>query len=53
MLDLQYHDIRSNKGLYYKLEKHGLVERILNDQQIERALIDPHRIPEPNSGVIS
>ncbi len=41
MLDLQYHDIRENKGLYYKLEKNGLVDRILNEQQIKQALIDP------------
>ena len=29
MLDLQYHDIRVNRGLYYLLERKGAVERIL------------------------
>jgi hypothetical protein len=29
MLDLQYHDIRVNRGLYYLLERKGAVERLL------------------------
>ncbi len=41
MLDLQYHDIRENKGLFYKLEENGLVERILNEDEILQAMVDP------------
>jgi proteasome accessory factor A len=41
MLDLQYHDIRRDKGLYYLLERKGRVERITTDAQIEKAMVDP------------
>ena len=37
MMDLQYHDIRPDKGLYYTLEKKGYVERIVTDEEINRA----------------
>ena len=30
MLDLQYHDIRVNRGLYYLLERRGAVDRVLD-----------------------
>jgi len=41
MLDLQYHDIRRDKGLYYILERRGGVERLLTDREIELALEEP------------
>jgi proteasome accessory factor A len=41
LLDLQYHDLRRDKGLYYKLEQGGYVERIVTDAEIERAVMDP------------
>jgi proteasome accessory factor A len=37
MLDLQYHDIRLNRGLFYLLERKGAVDRILNDDEIIKA----------------
>lgn len=37
MMDLQYHDIREDKGLYYALEKDGYVERLISNSEIERA----------------
>jgi Pup amidohydrolase len=37
MMDLQYHDIRQNKGLYYTLERTGKMERLTLDQEIEQA----------------
>jgi len=37
MLDLQYHDLRLDKGLYYRLEREGYVERLLSDEEIDRA----------------
>jgi proteasome accessory factor PafA2 len=43
MIDLQYHDIRRGKGLYYKLEESDAVERIASDEEIERAVNDPPR----------
>jgi len=41
MLDLQYHDIRMDRGFYYMLERRGAVERILTDDEIEKARTEP------------
>jgi proteasome accessory factor A len=41
MLDLQYHDLRMNRGLYYLLERKGSVERLLNDAEIIKAKTEP------------
>jgi proteasome accessory factor A len=41
MLDLQYHNIRREKGLYFLLERKGLVERLTTDAHIEKAMVDP------------
>jgi proteasome accessory factor A len=41
MLDLQYHDLRPDKGLYYRLEREGYVERLLGDDEIRRAMTLP------------
>ena len=41
MIDLQYHDIRPAKGLYYKLEESDAVERIVTDDEIAKAMYDP------------
>lgn len=37
LLDLQYHDVRPEKGLYYTLERSNLVDRLLQDSEIDRA----------------
>ncbi len=34
MLDLQYHDVMTNKGLYYALERSNHVERLLTSEAI-------------------
>ena len=36
-LDLAYHDIHRERGLYYLLEKRGAVKRVTNDLAIFRA----------------
>ncbi|MHB1740266.1 MAG: Pup--protein ligase [Actinomycetes bacterium] len=36
-LDLAYHDIRRDRGLYYLLERRGLVDRVVGDLQIFQA----------------
>jgi proteasome accessory factor A len=41
MIDLQYHDIRPGKGLYYRLEESEAVERIVSDDEITKAIHDP------------
>jgi proteasome accessory factor A len=45
MLDLQYHDIRPDKGLYYTLERGNRIDRLLQDSEIERA----GRLPPPDT----
>lgn len=37
MLDLQYHDIDRQRGVFYKMQARGLVERVCDDAEIERA----------------
>src|SRR5215468_2797053 len=41
MLDLQYHDLRPEKGLYYLLERQGRAERIVGDDEILAAVHTP------------
>ena len=41
MLDIQYHDIRPSKGLYYRLLKNGKIERIVEQQEIIHAMSNP------------
>ncbi len=41
MLDLQYHDLRLDKGLYYMLERQGRTERIVTDEEIIAAIHQP------------
>jgi proteasome accessory factor A len=41
MMDLQYHDIRPDKGLYYLLERSGSVRRMLTDAEITLAMENP------------
>ena len=36
MLDLQYHDLRPDKGLYFLLERQGKAERIVTDEEIQQ-----------------
>ena len=37
MLDLQYHDIDRTRGVFYKMQSRGMVERVCDDDAIERA----------------
>jgi len=41
MLDLQFHDSRPDKGLYYMLERQDRVERIVTDEEISAAVYRP------------
>ncbi len=41
MLDLQYHDLRPDKGLYLRLQKNGHVERILTHEEVVHAIQHP------------
>jgi Pup amidohydrolase len=41
LIDLQYSDIRPEKGLYAKLVAAGRIERLLDDRSVERAMHEP------------
>ncbi len=41
LLDLQYHDVNRDRGLFYKLQDHGLVERLCDDDTIDEAVETP------------
>ncbi len=41
LIDLQYSDIRPEKGLYNKLVASGRFDRLLDDVSVERAMHDP------------
>ncbi len=41
MIDLQYHDVRPDKGLYYVLQRQNRVERLSSDDEIIRAITNP------------
>ena len=49
MLDLQYHDLRPDKGLYYLLERQGRAERIVTDEEILEAIHTPRPTRAPIS----
>ncbi len=41
LIDVQYSDIRPEKGLYHRLAAGGRVERLLTDQEVEAAMHEP------------
>ena len=40
-IDLQYHDVRRDRGLYHRLAHAGKVERITTDEEVLRAIMEP------------
>ena len=41
LLDLQYHDVNQNRGVFYLMQANGLVERVLDDGDVETAIEQP------------
>ncbi|MHB8482247.1 MAG: Pup--protein ligase [Nitrospiria bacterium] len=41
LIDLQYHDVKRNRGLYYLLEKQGFVKRLSTEEGVDRAMNIP------------
>ncbi len=41
LVDLTYHDTDTTRGLFYKLQRKGLVERVVTDDQITAAATTP------------
>ena len=40
-LDLEYHNLNADKGLYFDLYRRGLVKRVVDDEQINQAVASP------------
>ncbi len=40
-IDLQYHDVRRDRGLYHRLAHSGKVERLTTDEEVQRAIMEP------------
>jgi proteasome accessory factor PafA2 len=40
-IDLQYHDVRRDRGLYHRLERSGKIERLTTDAEVDRAVMMP------------
>jgi proteasome accessory factor A len=41
LLDLSYHDVNVNRGLFYLLQRKGLVDRVVTDDAIDDAMDRP------------
>jgi proteasome accessory factor A len=41
LMDLAYHDVNRERGLYYLLERRGKMERVVPDKQVQRAMREP------------
>jgi proteasome accessory factor A len=41
LLDLAYHDVNRRRGLYYLLERRGMLDRVVTDSDIHTALLQP------------
>ena len=41
MLDLSYHDVNRERGIYYLMARRGLVDRVVTDERIARAVVEP------------
>jgi proteasome accessory factor A len=41
LMDLAYHDVNRARGLYYVLERRGVMERVASDKRIQKAMREP------------
>ena len=41
LMDLQYHDVSQDRGLFYRMQQKGLVERVCTDEAIATAVDEP------------
>jgi len=41
LMDLAYHDVNRDRGLYYLLERRGMADRAVEERQIQRAMREP------------
>ena len=41
LIDLQYHDVNRERGLFYRLQRRGMVDRMVTDAEISHAVENP------------
>ncbi len=41
MLDLAYHDVNRSRGIFYLMQSKGMMERVVTDERIARAVVEP------------
>ena len=41
LMDLQYHDVNRERGVFYRMQNRGMVERICDDADIDTAIETP------------
>ncbi len=41
LLDLAYHDVTRSRGLYYLMERRGMMERVVTDSAVAKAMENP------------
>ncbi len=41
LMDLQYHDVNRERGLFYRMQRRGLVDRLCTDEEIDLAVDQP------------
>ena len=41
LMDLQYHDVKRTRGLYYLMESRGMIERVVDEESVQRAMSVP------------
>ena len=41
LLDLAYHDVNRDRGLYYLMERRGMTERVVTDERVNEAMTTP------------
>jgi proteasome accessory factor A len=41
LMDLAYHDVNRDRGLYYVLERKGQMDRVVSERDVQRSMHDP------------
>jgi proteasome accessory factor A len=41
LIDLQYHDVSRERGLFYRMQQRGVIERLVTDEEISHAVENP------------
>jgi proteasome accessory factor A len=41
LVDLQYHDVNRERGLFYRMQRKGMVDRVVTDEEISHAVEHP------------